>query len=103
MRHRLNEYGFKLPWDRLQSATAARKRGWRIDGDGWWIRRLRKNDPQIADCSFGFVGVQHVYVRAAKFANAYDRGSALNPHRPYIYIADAMRRAVAENIGARAQ
>lgn len=54
--------------------------GWSRDGDGWWVRPLRKGDPDVeafivnGDEKF-FTDEDGVYCRTASAALAFDRAS----------------------------
>ena len=49
--------------------------GWRIDGDGWFVRCMNPGEPEIKGAEhvgFTFDGV--VYVREVRHCHDYDRG-----------------------------
>lgn len=59
----------------------AKRRGWRVDRDGWWTRPLRAGDPSINDPDgvIGFVSHDWLgrdapgpFVRTGEQALAYD-------------------------------
>ena len=64
----------KLDEDTDEDAASARRGGWRIDGDLWWVRPIRGTDPRIDDAAVGFTCSSSAFVRTAALALGYDQG-----------------------------
>lgn len=68
--------------DSLADRQEAGRHGWRVDEDGWYVRRHVEDDVNIPEGAdhFGFIldaeadAPAEVYVRTAAYALAYDRG-----------------------------
>jgi hypothetical protein len=66
---------------RLVKDVNAAPEGWTVDGDGWYVRAMRKGDLRIETatamreaCHFGFTFDGVVFVREPRHCENYDRG-----------------------------